>query len=133
MPDSFVAVVGLNSIIRELRKMGIDAQDLKSATNAASAVVLPAAIAATPVKTGKLQQTVKASKSPNKVVITAGNSVSVPYANPIHFGWRRKKIVGNPWLLQVRDSYGDEVANTYINELQKLINKAESRNTLNAN
>ena len=132
MPNSYVAVVGLKSIIRELRKLGIDAQDLKSATNAASALVLPPAIAATPVKSGKLQQTVKASKSPNKVVISAGTNVSVPYANPIHFGWRKHRIVGNPWLLQVRDTYADAVANTYIAELQKLIQKAERRNTTNA-
>lgn len=118
-----VKIDNLNRILAALKKTGLTAQDLKGATTKASALVLPPAIKNAPVRSGKLQGTVKASKANNRVAISAGTNKSVPYANPIHWGWKKRNIKPNPWLLEIRDEYGDKVKDIYTNEIQKLIDQ----------
>jgi HK97 gp10 family phage protein len=123
MSSGVVKIENLNKILSGLRKAGVNAQDLKIATTKASSLVLPPARALTPVKTGELQRTVKASKAKNKVAISAGTPTSTPYGAVVHWGWKKKSIEPNPWLLKVRDQYEDEVADLYVTELQRLIDE----------
>jgi hypothetical protein len=121
--SSFVKIKNLNRILSALKKTGLDAQELKGATRKASALVLPIAVARTPVRTYKLQRTVKASTAKNTVAIRAGTPTSVPYGAVIHWGWKKRNIKPNPWLLQIRDEYSEDVKNIYTQEIQKLIDQ----------
>jgi len=123
MTSSVVRIENLNKILNTLSKIGVDSQNLKGATTKASALVLPPSKANAPVRKGKLQRTVKASTARNKVQITAGTPNSVPYGAAIHWGWKKRNIQPNSWLLEVRDRYGDEVKDIYITEIQKLIDQ----------
>jgi len=122
---SEVKIVNLNALIRGLKKMGLKTQDLSGATTRVRSLVLPPAISNAPVKTGKLRSTVKARKYPNKVEVQAGNNTTVPYANPIHWGWEKRKIKPNTWLLDIRDEKADEVENIFVEEIQRLLEKVE--------
>lgn len=121
MASTVIQIDNLNRIFAKLRKLGVDAQDLKGATTKASAIVLPQAKANAPVLKGKLQKTVKASKANNRVAISAGTPKSVPYGAAIHWGYPKRNIEPNLWLLKLRDQYGSQVTDTYVSELQKLI------------
>lgn len=123
MTSSVVRIENLNKLLNTLSKTGVEAQNLKGATSKASALVLPPSKATAPVKKGTLQRTVKASTARNKVQISAGTPNSVPYGAVIHWGWKKRNIKPNTWLLEVRDRYGNEVVDIYISELQKLIDE----------
>jgi hypothetical protein len=121
--SAVVKIENLNRILSALKKTGLDAQDLKGATKKASALVLPIAIARTPVRKQKLQRTVKASTAKNIVAIKAGTPKSVPYGAVIHWGWKKRNIEPNPWLLKIRDEYSNDVKNIYTEEIQRLIDQ----------
>jgi len=123
--DSAVSIVNLNALIKGLKKMGLKTQDLSGATTRVRNLVVPPAISRAPVRTGKLRSTVKARKYPNKVEVQAGNNTTVLYANPIHWGWQKRNIKPNTWLLDIRDEKVDEVEDIFVEELQKLINKVQ--------
>ena len=120
---SSVVVANLNSFQRNLKKLGLKTQDLSGATTRIRSLVVPPAISGAPVKTGKLRSTVKARKYPNKVEVQAGNNTTVPYANPVHWGWRERNIPPNLWILKVRDDNFYAVVEIFKDETQKLINR----------
>jgi len=123
---SLVQITNLNSVIRGLKKMGLKTQDLDGATSKIRNLVLPPAISNAPVKTGKLRSTVRAGKFVNKVEVSAGNNTTVLYANPIHWGWKKRKIEPNPWLIDIRDQKADQVEEIFVAELQKILDKVGS-------
>lgn len=122
---STVQVANLNKFIRAMKKLGMNTQDLSGATTRIRSLVVPPAISGAPVKTGRLRNTVKARKYPNKVEVQAGNNTTVPYANPIHWGWKVRNIEPNPWIEEIRDAKFDAVVEIFIEETNKVIKKAE--------
>lgn len=123
---SAVEIANLNSVIRGFKKMGLKTQDLDGATSKIRNLVLPPAISNAPVKTGKLRSTVRAGKFVNKVEVSVGNNTTVLYANPIHWGWKKKRIEPNPWLIDIRDQKADQVEEIFVTELQKILDKVGS-------
>jgi len=125
---SSVVVANLNSFQRKLKKLGLKTQDLSGATTRIRSLVVPPAISGAPVKTGRLRSTVKARKYPNKVEVQAGNNTTVPYANPIHWGWQARNIPPNNWIEKVRDDKFTAVVEIFKEETQKLIDRVERGN-----
>jgi hypothetical protein len=126
---SSVVVANLNSFQRNLKKLGLKTQDLSGATTRIRSLVVPPAISGAPVKTGRLRSTVKSRKYPNKVEVQAGNNTTVPYANPVHWGWQARNIPPNNWIEKVRDDKFFAVVEIFKEETQKLINRVERGNT----
>jgi hypothetical protein len=63
-------------------------------------------------------------------LISAGNNSSIPYANPIHFGWYydknnfvKKNILPNPFFAKALGLTRNEVYKTYFININKLFNK----------
>lgn len=108
-----------------MKKLGLDTQDLSGATTRIRSLVVPPAISGAPVRTGRLRNTVKARKYPNKVEVQAGNNTTVPYANPIHWGWKARNIKPNNWIEKVRDDKFQAVIQIFIEETEQVIKKAE--------
>jgi hypothetical protein len=122
---SSVQIANLNKFIRGMKKLGLDTQDLSGATTRIRSLVVPPAISGAPVRTGRLRNTVKARKYPNKVEVQAGNNTTVPYANPIHWGWKARNIKPNNWIEKVRDDKFQAVIQIFIEETEQVIKKAE--------
>lgn len=122
---SSVQIANLNKFIRGMKKLGLDTQDLSGATTRIRSLVVPPAISGAPVRTGRLRNTVKARKYPNKVEVQAGNKTTVPYANPIHWGWKARNIKPNNWIEKVRDDKFQAVIQIFIEETEQVIKKAE--------
>lgn len=81
-----VRVTGLREVQRSLKKLGATAQDLKDAMSKISNKVVQDAKSLTPVRTGRLQSSVRGSKAQNKAVIRAGNNSSTKYASFVEYG-----------------------------------------------
>lgn len=80
-----VRITGLNETIRALRRLGVEANDLKEIMFDIGNKVVDDAKALTPVRTGRLRESIRASKAQRKSVIRGG-SARVPYASFVEFG-----------------------------------------------
>jgi hypothetical protein len=91
-----VRVEGARELRRTLKRAGDDLSDLKD-THATVARIV--AGAATPPRgpTGRLAASVRGSGTKTASVVRAGRK-AVPYAGPIHWGWRRRNIEAQPFL-----------------------------------
>lgn len=80
-----VRITGLNETIRALRRLGVEANDFKEVMYDIGNKVVEEAKALTPVRTGRLRDSIRASKAQRKSVIRGG-SARVPYASFVEFG-----------------------------------------------
>lgn len=81
-----VRIAGLRTTIRSLRRLGVEASDLKAAFHAAGELVANTAADLVHSKSGRLAASIRASNSTNKAVVRAG-SAAVPYAAANNYGW----------------------------------------------
>lgn len=117
-------VEGGRNLRRTLRQAGSDLQELKSANAAAAGIVAGRASSWAPVLTGRLAATVRSSGTKTAGIVRAGNNrksaSGVPYAAPIHWGWRARNIAPNPFL-----SYSAQATEpTWLGLYERLVNKA---------
>ena len=126
-----VKVTGLNQAIRSLRELGLPDEELKRAGNEAGELVANEARNLVPVRTGRLRNSIRVSKSIRKVTISAGNNRSsrtgVPYANPIHWGWFKRNIKPQPFFARALGLTRDEVYKTYFDNIAKLVARQNAK------
>ena len=115
-----VRVTGLRKFVRNLERLGVSVEDMKEVMARVSAPIVSKAKALTPVRSGRLQESVRSSKAKNKAVIRAGTKAT-DYASFVEFG-----SIHNTATHMVRDSImGSEpqTAASLNHELQGLIRK----------
>ena len=123
MANDSIKVVGLNRAIYALKQMGVPAEEIAQAGYEAGRIVADEARTLVPVKTGALRNTIRVAKQQRKALVRAGNNTSVPYANPIHWGWFRRNIKPNEFFGRAIGGKINEVYDTYFTGLQELIKK----------
>lgn len=130
MQDNGLKVVGLKQLLNDLDAIGTPAAEIKAAGFEAGDIVASEARSLAPVRTGKLRNSIKTAKLLRKVEVRAGNNRSVPYANPIHWGWfydknnfQAKNILPNPFMAKALKITRQEVLDTYNQNVQKLLNR----------
>lgn len=94
-----VEVPGLRRLTRDLRKMGAGLEDLKDAGQRAGQVVVAAAGPRAPRRSGRLAGSGRASRLAAGVRVMFG-SARVPYAGPVHWGWRARGIDPQPFVVE---------------------------------
>lgn len=118
-----------------LKAAGDDLADLKAANKAAAEIAARASADLAPVKTGKLQRTIRASGTKTAGVIRAGTK-AVPYAQAIHWGrrWAPNKqaarryyapIRPNPFLSDGATTSEGRWLPVYEKELEEIIFRIE--------
>jgi hypothetical protein len=126
-----VKVTGLNQAVRALRELGVPDQELKDAGSRAGDLVMNEAKSLVPVRTGKLRDSIRVSKTLRKVTISAGNNRTsrsgVPYANPIHWGWFKRNIKPQPFFVKALGLTRDQVFRQYFDNIAKLVAKQNSK------
>jgi hypothetical protein len=130
MAESGIKVAGLNEAIRNLRAIGVPSSEIGEASQQAGNIVANMARSLVPVKTGALRSTISAKKIARKVVVSAGNNRSVPYANPIHFGWnydrvnlQAKNIRPRPFFINALSRTRTEVYRVFFDNIGRLLQK----------
>jgi len=125
-----VKVLGLNQTIRYLKSIGTPDAELKAAAIQGADMVAGEARTLAPVgKTGKLRASIRSYATLRAAGVRAGKA-SVPYANPIHWGWFYdserfiyKNIMPQPFLYKALGYKRQEILDNYIENMRKLINK----------
>ena len=120
-------IEGGRQLRRTLREAGDDLTDLKDANAQAASIVSNRAKSWAPARTGRLQSSVRSSGTKTAGIVRAGNNRKskngVPYAAPIHWGWKSRNIKANPFL-----SYSAQATeSTWIRLYEQLVNKTLSK------
>jgi HK97 gp10 family phage protein len=116
-----IKVAGLKQAIKALQAIGVPVAEIKAAGSEAGELVAGQARALAPVRSGALRNSIRVSKALNRVSVSAGNNKSVPYANPIHWGWFKRNIKPQPFFVKALGITRDEVYQNYYRSLDKLI------------
>jgi len=116
-----IKVKGYKQAIKALQAIGVPAAEIKAAGSQAGDLVANQARALAPVRSGALRNSIRVSKALNRVSVSAGNNRSVPYANPIHWGWFKRNIKPQPFFVKALGITRDEVYQNYYKTLDRLI------------
>ncbi len=81
-----------------------------------------------PTLTGRLVSTTRAAGSNTASTVRAG-SKAVPYANPIHWGWKKRGIEANPWLLEAARDSEPQWWQTYTRAVEQILSKIKGMET----
>lgn len=126
---SGIKVKGYKSAIRSLKNVGVPTKEINQAGRNAGEIVAAEARTLVPVRSGKLLKTIKVSSSMKGVSVRAGNDATVPYANPIHWGWWKRNIRPRPFFVTALGYTRDEVFRNYYASMDKLILDNSTRGT----
>jgi hypothetical protein len=119
-----VEIQGLNKFVATVRRAGIDLAEMKQANARAGAVIVSAANARAPRRSGALAGTIRSARQARKVIVMAG-SARVPYAGPIHWGWPARHIAPNPFLSQAAQSTESTWLPGYLSDIDKILAKVQ--------
>ena len=133
--QSGVKVVGLREINKALKNVGVPASEIKAAGIQSAQSVINEARSLVPVRSGKLRDSIRLSSTAGgKITIMAGNNRSgksgVPYANPIHWGWFKRRISPQPFFAKALGYTREEIYQTYFIKLEELITQQYSRSRI---
>ena len=118
MPDSVLAIKGLSRFRATLKAAGADMADLKGANVDVGNIVASRSKAIGPNRSGHLVGSVV----PAKTVARARVRSSLIYAPVIHWGWPRRNIRPNRFVLRAAEETRPEWMEEYERSLQKLAN-----------
>jgi hypothetical protein len=120
-----VRVEGLGKVLRQIKQIDPDlVAELKIANRAIADDVVLTARALAPQKTGKLKGSARAGASNRTGIVRAGGA-RVPWAGPIHFGWKKRNISPQPFLYDALDERRDEVEQRYLAALNEITRKID--------
>jgi HK97 gp10 family phage protein len=124
-----IRIPNLKQIQDSLVELGVSTKEMSAASQKAGDITAQAirGLMTPHVRTGKLRSTVRAKKQARKVVVTVGNNTTAKYAGLQNFGSKRKHVTGQYFVQMGIRRTRQYVLDTYIVELQKLVNKAERK------
>ena len=121
MPESVLQIKGLYRFRSTLKKAGADMADLKTANIKAANTVTTRAKATGPNRTGRLVGSVM----PAKTVARARVRSSLIYAPVIHWGWPKRHIRPQPFVLDAAIETRPEWMADYEADLQRISNTVQ--------
>ena len=129
MAQPAIRIEGGRELRRAFREAGDDMSDLKELHKRLADDVADSAKTKVPVRSGRLQRSIRGSGTKTAARIRAGNNrksgpTSVPYAGPTHFGWSARGIKAQPFMYDALDDRRQEVVDAYNRQVQEIIRKA---------
>lgn len=124
--DNGYKVVGLKKAIKNLQQVGIPSQAIKEAGQKSGNLVAEESRTLVPVLKGKLKKSIVSRKLLNEVKVQAGSN-SVPYANLIHWGSKKRGVNRNPFFYRALAFTRKEVLEFYTREIEQLIAKQSTK------
>ncbi len=125
MQQNGIKVQGLRSTINAMRLIGVPDQTLKDISKSSAEIVATEARTLVPVRTGLLRSSIRVGALKSGAVIRAGGA-RVPYANPIHWGWKYdkenfiyKNIWPRPFFVRALGLKRETVIKNYFDRLER--------------
>ncbi|MGB1506457.1 MAG: hypothetical protein ACPHDT_13320 [Acidimicrobiales bacterium] len=122
-------IEGGRKLRRAFREVGDGMSDLRQLHKRLADDVADSAKRKVPVRSGRLERSVRGSGTKTAARVRAGNNrksgpSSVPYAGPIHFGWGARGIRPQPFLYDALDDRREAVVKAYDEQVREIIRKA---------
>lgn len=121
-----VQVEGGPELRRAFRKLDGRLDDLTDINRAAVKPVEDEAESLVPRLTGRLHDSIRSRAGRSSAAVIAGGTRTVPYAGPIHFGWRIRNIEPQPFLYDALDHRRNEVVDKYEAGVDALVRRFDS-------
>lgn len=115
-------VEGVRQMVRDLEAIGADVEDLKDTFQAISQEGTQVAKGLVPVKSGRLQASLRGNRAKSKAVVTAGGA-SVPYAGAINYGWPARNIEPALFMQQTDEQFQDRALSMLEQGIDDVIQK----------
>jgi hypothetical protein len=106
-------------LARTLRKAGADLADMKAANERVGAIVAGEARRLAPVATGRLQRSIKPTRTASKVQVRAGRLGAYPYVQ--EYGSPAKHIRARAFMRGALAERGDDAAEQYLREMDRIV------------
>lgn len=117
-----IRVEGLTELRKALRDAPAAARkELSKANKAAAQVVADEAKSTVPRRTGRLAASIAAQATQTAGKVKAGSAARVPYAGPIHYGWGRRHIRPNPFLMRALSRERQQVIKAYEAAMERFV------------
>ena len=117
-----VEVEGGPQLRRAFRRLDDRLDDLSELHHDIGEVVADRAEELVPRLTGRLAGSIRATRTKTSAAVVAGRRL-IPYAGPIHFGWRARNIEPQPFLYDALDDRRGEVLRKYRDGVDTLIHR----------
>lgn len=117
-----VRVDGLPALRRALRELGEGAEDLKDANAAVARQVAERAEQLAPRRTGRLAGSIRGNRAAGRATVLGGGA-AVPYAGPIHWGWRARGIEPALFVTNAAEQTEPAWIGTYEDALEALVQR----------
>lgn len=123
MANEGIRVTGLKELIKATKAVDRELpKEIRGINKDAALALVPIARGLVPVQTGRLQASIRAGATLRSGTVKAGKA-SVPWANPIHWGWHRHNISPQPFLVEALQGNTDVIRETYITNLQAFLDR----------
>ena len=126
---SGIKVQGYKAAIKSLKAIGVPTKEINQAGRDAGEIVAAHSRTLVPVRSGKLRNSIRVSATMKAITVKAGNDGTIPYANPIHWGWWKKNIRPQPFFANALGYTRDEIFKNYYASMTKLIEKNSTKGT----
>jgi len=117
-----IQVSGLTELKKNLKDLQFDFTELKDANFKIGKIVADRAATLAPRRTGALANSIKPKADKTKVVITAGGA-NVPYAGVIEYGWKKRNIRPQPYIMKAAGELRQQIIEQYKNNINAVIRK----------
>ena len=122
-----IDIDGLKELLSALRKIDPELKlEVKTINRDAARPVFQQALQLVPVRSGRLQRSIRILASQRAGRVAAGKKL-VPYAGPIHFGWPARHIAPNLFLFKALDRRRLQVLQVWEKGIDRVIEKAMRR------
>jgi len=119
-----VEVEGGPQLRRAFRRLGDRCGDLRAIHDDVGELVAEHAEDLAPRLSGRLAESTRSRPTKARAQVTAGGR-GIPYAGPIHFGWRARNIEPQPFLYDALDDRRRQVVETYATGIGRLVDRFE--------
>ena len=123
-----IHVDGLDELRRELRKAKdseLDA-DMKQIHAELAREVVDRASPNVPVRTGGLRASLRSAGTVRDAIGRVGRA-SVPYAAPIHWGWKARNIEPRPFLTNAAEQLERDITDRYDRQVAQMLDRVVGR------
>lgn len=119
-----IEVDGIRSLYKFVQTLDkAAAKGMVEAGTRAAKIVADKARLEAPVRSGALRQSIRPVRKQGGVAVRAGGSLGVPYAKPVHFGYRTLDYKGNRFMFRAADATVDKAAAEYLVEVERIWNE----------
>lgn len=113
------SVDGLDEALSNLKKIGVEADDLKALNFEAGVIIARRVIP--PVDDGDMATTLRVAKATRAAKVTIGNKTRGWYSTFLEYG--TKYIAANPFLLEAKEASLEAIYSHYDEGIDKLIDQ----------